>query len=175
MKTAVVTGAAGLIGAETVRFLNEKGFLIAGVDNNMRKEFFGDEASTEWQRKRLEESLPNYRHYSIDIRNEEDVNKLFSEYGSDIELIVHTAAQPSHDWAARAPIVDFTVNANGTLVMLEATRKYAPKAVFIYTSTNKVYGDTPNELPLIELDTRWELDPSHRFAKDGIDESMSID
>lgn len=175
MKTAVVTGAAGLIGAETVRFLHEKGFLIAGVDNNMRKEFFGDEASTEWQRKRLEESLPNYRHYNIDIRNEDDVNKLFSEYGSDIELIVHTAAQPSHDWAARAPIVDFTVNANGTLVMLEATRKYAPKAVFIYTSTNKVYGDTPNELPLVELDTRWEVDPSHRFSKAGIDESMSID
>jgi CDP-paratose 2-epimerase len=175
MDIAIITGSAGLIGAEAVRFFAEKGFKVIGIDNNMRKEFFGDEASTDWQRKQLEEQIPNYKHYSVDIRDTDAIFKIFNEYASDIKLIVHSAAQPSHDWAAKDPFKDFTVNANGTLVMLEATRKYSPNAVFIFTSTNKVYGDTPNYLPLIELEKRWEISDTHAFYKYGIDESMSID
>ena len=175
MNIALVTGSAGLIGAESVRFLSGKNFQILGIDNNMRQEFFGPEASTDWQRKQLEEQIPNYKHFSVDIRNQEDVYKIFKEYSSDIKLIIHTAAQPSHDWAAKDPFKDFTVNANGTLTLLEATRLYAPNAVFIFTSTNKVYGDTPNYLPLIELDKRWEIDKKHKYYEYGIDESMSID
>ena len=175
MNVAIVTGSAGLIGAESVRFLSNKDFKIIGIDNNMRQEFFGAEASTDWQRKQLEESIPNYKHYNTDIRNSEEINDIFKEYNSDIKLIIHTAAQPSHDWAAKDPFKDFTVNANGTLTLLEATRKFSPNAVFIFTSTNKVYGDSPNFLPLIELEKRWELDSSHKYFKNGIDESLSID
>ena len=175
MNIAVVTGSAGLIGAEAVRFLSAKGFSVIGIDNNMRKVFFGDEASTEWQRKRLEDEITGYRHYTADIRDYAEINSIFSEYSKDIKLIIHTAAQPSHDWAAKDPFMDFTVNANGTLNMLEATRNNCPEAVFIFTSTNKVYGDTPNRLPLVELEKRWELDKSHPYAEYGIDESMSID
>jgi CDP-paratose 2-epimerase len=175
MDIAIITGSAGLIGAESVRFFAEHGFKVIGIDNNMRQEFFGAEASTDWQRKQLEEQIPQYKHYHADIRKEEDIFKIFSEYGKDIKLIIHTAAQPSHDWAAKDPFKDFTVNANGTLVLLEATRRYCPEAVFIFTSTNKVYGDTPNYLPLVELEKRWEIDKSHKFYQYGIDESMSID
>lgn len=175
MEIAIITGSAGLIGAESVRFFAEKGFKIVGIDNNMRKEFFGDEASTEWQRKQLEDTISGYKHYHTDIRNETEINQIFQEYGQDIKLIVHAAAQPSHDWAAKDPFKDFSVNANGTLVLLEATRKFCPNAVFIFTSTNKVYGDTPNYLPLIELEKRWEIESNHTFYKYGIDESMSID
>lgn len=175
MDIAIITGSAGLIGAESVRFFADKGFHIVGIDNDMRKEFFGDEASTSWQRKQLEEQIEYYTHCEVDIRNEKDIFKVFDKYGKDIKLIIHTAAQPSHDWAAKDPFKDFTVNANGTLVLLEATRKYCPEAVFIFTSTNKVYGDTPNDLPLIEKEKRWEIDPSHHFYQFGIDETMSID
>ena len=175
MDIAIVTGSAGLIGAEAVRFLSQKDFSVIGIDNDMRKEFFGDDASTEWQRKRLEEEIPGYRHYSVDIRDYEKINSIFSEYQKDIKLIIHTAAQPSHDWAAKDPFMDFSVNANGTLNLLEAVRNNAPDAVFIFTSTNKVYGDTPNRLPLVELEKRWELEQGHPFAEYGIDESMSID
>lgn len=175
MEYIIVTGSAGLIGAEAVRFFAEKNFQIIGIDNDMRKEFFGAEASTDWQRKQLEEQIKNYKHVSIDIRDTDSVFKLFNEYGKDIKCIIHTAAQPSHDWAAKDPFKDFTVNANGTLVLLEATRKYCPEAVFIFTSTNKVYGDTPNYLPLVELEKRWEIDKSHPYFTHGIDESMSID
>lgn len=175
MDIAIVTGSAGLIGAEAVRFLAGKGFSVIGIDNDMRKEFFGDEASTAWQRKRLEEEIPGYRHYSVDIRNYDKINSIFAEYSKDIKLIIHTAAQPSHDWAANDPFMDFSVNANGTLNLLEAVRNNTPDAVFIFTSTNKVYGDTPNRLPLIELEKRWELEKSHPYAECGIDESMSID
>lgn len=175
MNIAVVTGSAGLIGAESVRFLSEQGFSVLGLDNDMRRVFFGDEASTDWQRKQLEASIPAYKHFAIDIRDQKAVEKIFREYGNDIKLVIHAAAQPSHDWAARDPFTDFTVNANGTLTMLEATRRFAPESVFIFTSTNKVYGDTPNLLPLIELDERWEVDTSHPYAKHGIDETMSID
>ena len=175
MGIALVTGSAGLIGAEAVRFFAEKGYGVVGIDNDMRQTFFGADASTEWSRRQLEESVDGYIHRDIDIRDEKAMDALFAEFGKDIEVIIHAAAQPSHDWAANDPFMDFTVNASGTLVCLEMTRKHCPDAVFIFTSTNKVYGDRPNELPLIETDTRWEVDASHPFAEHGIDETMSID
>jgi CDP-paratose 2-epimerase len=175
MNVAIITGAAGLIGSESVAFFANKFDLIVGIDNNLRQYFFGAEASTEWNKNRLSEQFSNYEHHNIDIRNVQDLEVLFKKYGSDIKLIVHAAAQPSHDWAAKEPITDFTVNANGTLNMLEMARLHCEKAVFIFTSTNKVYGDNPNFLPLIEHDLRWEIDQNHAYFKDGIDENMSID
>lgn len=175
MNICVITGSSGLIGSESVAFFAKKFDKIIGIDNNMRQVFFGENASTEWNTQKLIKEVSNFEHFAIDIRNVDELEKLFSNYGSDIKLIVHTAAQPSHDWAAREPLTDFTVNANGTLNMLEMTRLHCPKATFIFTSTNKVYGDTPNYLPLIELDKRWEIDASHTYFKEGIDENMSID
>lgn len=175
MNIAVVTGSAGLIGSESVAFMAEKFDKVIGIDNNLRAYFFGDEASTEWNKKRIEDAYRNYTHYQADIRSEEEIGKIFAEYGRDIKLVIHTAAQPSHDWAAREPFTDFTVNANGTLVLLEMTRKHCPEAVFVFTSTNKVYGDNPNFLPLEEKETRWEIAESHAYYKNGIDELMSID
>ena len=173
MKKALVTGSAGLIGSESVRFFAEKGYQIIGIDNDMRKYFFGKEASTEWNRKKLEEELKDkYTHYDVDIREEKDIEEIFREHSFDI--IIHSAAQPSHDWATREPVTDFTVNVNGTLVLLENFRKHYPEATFIFTSTNKVYGDRPNYLPLVELEKRYELSEDHQYYK-GIDESMSID
>ena len=175
MSVAIITGSAGLIGSEAVEFFASKFDTVVGIDNNMRSYFFGEEASTEWNKNRLQSSVTNYKHYKTDIRNYEEVEKIFKEYGSDIKLIVHTAAQPSHDWAAKEPLTDFHVNATGTINLLEATRHHCPKAVFIFTSTNKVYGDNPNFLPLIEQEKRWELDESHYYFKNGIDEKMSLD
>jgi CDP-paratose 2-epimerase len=175
MSVAVVTGSSGLIGSETAKFLHEKGLDVVGIDNNFRKYFFGPDGSTEWNTAELRQSLKRFTHFPIDVRDQGAVDKVFSELNKDISLVIHTAAQPSHDWAAKEPFTDFSINANGSLVMLEATRRFAPDATFIFTSTNKVYGDTPNELPLIEKETRWELDPKHRWAEHGIDESMSID
>jgi CDP-paratose 2-epimerase len=175
MKIAIVTGAAGLIGAESVRHFADLGFKVVGIDNDMRKYFFGDGASTEWSRKRLETQIEGYEHRAIDIRDQAAIERLFAQYGKDIAVVIHCASQPSHDWAAKEPLTDFTVNANGTLVLLEATRKFCEQAVFIFTSTNKVYGDTPNRLPLVELEQRWEVDRSHPYFAHGIDESMSID
>lgn len=173
MKKALITGSAGLIGSESTKFFAEKGFEIHGIDNNMRAYFFGKEASTEWSKKTLKKELKDqYIHYQVDVRNEREIEKIFKK--NKFDLIIHTAAQPSHDWAAKEPITDFTVNALGTLYLLENLRKYSPDAVFIFTSTNKVYGDTPNKLPLLELDTRYELPKGHKYFK-GIDESMSID
>lgn len=173
MKTTLITGSAGLIGSEAARFFAEKGYRIIGIDNDMRKYFFGPEASTVWNNERLKQDLGyTYICEVADIRDSSVIERIMGEYEPDI--VIHTAAQPSHDWAAQEPNTDFTVNALGTLVMLEATRKHAPNATFIFTSTNKVYGDRPNFLPLIEQETRWEIDPSHPFAE-GIDESMSID
>lgn len=175
MAVAIVTGSAGLIGSEASEYFAELGFDVVGVDNDMRRTFFGPDASTNWQRQRLEKSLgKRYRHHDIDVRDEASLDSLFHHYGRAVDVVVHTAAQPSHDWAAKEPKTDFGVNANGTLNLLEATRKNAPEAVFIFTSTNKVYGDTPNRLPLIEQDTRWEIDPAHPYAN-GIPEGMSID
>ena len=174
MPIAIVTGSAGLIGSESTKALHARGFDVIGIDNDMRSYFFGAEASTGENNTSLIDSLPNYRPHAVDIRDWSATEAIFRMYGSDVKLVIHTAAQPSHDWAAREPLTDFGVNATGTLHILEATRLHAPEAVFIFTSTNKVYGDTPNLLPLVELESRWEIDPSHLFDI-GIDESMSID
>lgn len=172
-KKVLITGSAGLIGSESSKFFAELGFEVHGIDNNMRQYFFGEEASTDWSKKELKKKLKDkYFHYQVDIRDEKKIEEIFKEHIFD--LIIHTAAQPSHDWAAKEPVTDFTVNALGTLYMLENFRKYSPGAVFIFTSTNKVYGDTPNLLPLVEKEKRYELPKSHKFYN-GIDESMSID
>jgi CDP-paratose 2-epimerase len=175
MNVLVVTGSAGLIGSEAVEFLSDKFDLVVGIDNNQREYFFGEGASVEWNNNRLKSKYNNYKHNSIDIRNYTDLEVVFKEYGNDIKMILHTAAQPSHDWAAKEPLTDFTINANGTMNLLELTRLYCIKATFVFTSTNKVYGDTPNNLPLVELENRWELDEKHHWFEKGIDESMSID
>lgn len=175
MSIAVVTGSSGLIGSEATRFLAAKGLRVVGIDNNLRAYFFGSDGSTDWNRAQLEREVRGYEHVAADIRDTDAMGRVFERFGRDIRIVVHTAAQPSHDWAAREPLTDFGVNALGTLALLECTRKHCPDAVFIFTSTNKVYGDTPNRLPLVEGDERWSLDPSHPFATHGIDESMSID
>lgn len=175
MKIALITGSGGLIGSESVSFLAGKFDKIIGIDNDLRAYFFGGAASTEWNISRIQENISNYEHYNVDIRAYDKLEDIFKKYSSNISLIVHTAAQPSHDWAAKEPLTDFTVNANGTINMLELTRLYSPDAVFIFTSTNKVYGDNPNFLPLVEQNLRYEIDESHPFFKNGIDETMSID
>ncbi len=175
MSVVLITGSAGLIGSEATRFFHQQGFDIVGIDNNMRQYFFGVDGSTTWNREQLESGLPKYQHRDIDIRDNRAIDALFAEYGKQIALVIHTAAQPSHDWAAREPMTDFTVNANGTLNLLEAVRRFCPDAAFIFTSTNKVYGDAPNELPLVEHETRWEIDHKHPYYEFGIDESLRID
>ena len=175
MSIAIVTGSSGLIGSQTVKFLAEKGLEVVGIDNNLREYFFGKDGSTLWNLDNLKKTVPHFTNHSIDIRDQDSIFKLFKQYGNDIKLVVHTAAQPSHDWAAQEPFTDFAVNATGTLHMLEATRQFCPQAVFIFTSTNKVYGDKPNELPLVETPTRWEIASTHPYYAKGIDESMSID
>jgi len=175
MGTVVITGSAGLIGSEAARFFHERGLDVLGIDNDLRSSFFGKAASTRRNREQLEETLPRYHHLDLDIRDADGIERAFRERGSEIKAVIHTAAQPSHDWAAREPATDFSVNATGTLNLLEATRNTCPEACFLFTSTNKVYGDRPNALPLIELETRYEIDPSHPYAEHGIDEQMSID
>jgi CDP-paratose 2-epimerase len=175
MPVAIVTGSGGLIGSESVAHLVEGGFDVVGLENDMRARFFGPDASTAQTTEILRERHPDeFRSLEIDIRDEQAVTRVFSDHGDRIEIVVHTAAQPSHDWAASDPQVDFAVNANGTLNLLEATRQHAPDATFIFCSTNKVYGDLPNELPLEELDRRLELPAEHRYHR-GIDTTMSID
>jgi CDP-paratose 2-epimerase len=175
MEIVIITGAAGLIGSESVKFFCDKGYFVVGIDNDMRSYFFGQDASTTWMVKDLQRTFTDFLNHAVDIRDTNVIFNLFSEYNSDICLVIHTAAQPSHDWAAHEPVTDFTVNANGTLNLLEATRRFCPNAVFIFTSTNKVYGDRPNSLPFIELEMRWELMETHGYFTNGIDESMSID
>ncbi len=175
MGVIIVTGSAGLIGSSTVRLFAGLGHTILGVDNDMRAYFFGGGASTRPMAEELAGELPRYSHIAADIRDYDRLARLFQEHAGAIEAVIHTAAQPSHDWAAREPQTDFGINATGTLNLLELTRLHAPEAVFIFTSTNKVYGDRPNELPLVEEGTRWEVDPTHPYAAEGIDESMSID
>jgi CDP-paratose 2-epimerase len=174
MRTVVVTGSAGLIGSETVKRFAQDGARVIGIDNDMRAQFFGAEASTGKTRDLLVQQVRGYEHHGLDIRDGSAVLELFKEHSRRIDAIVHTAAQPSHDWAARDPQIDFTVNANGTLNLLEAARKYCPEAPFVFTSTNKVYGDTPNRLPLQELERRWEIQAGHEYEP-GISETMSID
>lgn len=176
MSIAVITGSAGLIGAAAVRRFAAEGLDIVGIDNDMRRFFFGDGASTAPSRKALERELMGlYRHEAIDIRDIKAISSVFRRYGKEIAAVVHTAAQPSHDWAASEPLTDFGVNAVGTLNLLEATRQWAPEAVFLFTSTNKVYGDAPNNLPIIEGESRYEVDPAHPYASHGIDEMLTID
>lgn len=175
MDIAIITGAAGLVGSESVAYLANKFDQVIGIDNDLRASLFGPEASVIWNRDRLLNKFSNYKHLDLDIRNEEAIDKVFSDFRDDVKLIVHAAAQPSHDWAAKDPRLDFTVNAIGTLNLLECLRNFCPEAVFIFMSTNKVYGDRPNELPLRELKTRWEIDESHPYFEKGVDEQMSID
>ena len=172
MKTILVTGSGGLIGSEAVRFFAEKGFRVIGIDNDMRSYFFGADGSVRKNIEHLTSTIAQYRHYEVDIRSYPDVEQFFSTHKFD--GVIHTAAQPSHDWAVREPLTDFTVNALGTHHLLEATRCYAPDAVFIFLSTNKVYGDLPNTLPIIEQETRYELPETHPYYQ-GIDETLSID
>ena len=174
MNAIVVTGSAGLIGSETVRRFAKDGARVVGIDNDMRAQFFGAEASTKKVRDDLIANVRGYEHHNIDIRHGSAVTKLFSRHRGEIDAVVHTASQPSHDWAARDPQMDFSVNANGTLNLLEAARNFCPEAPFIFASTNKVYGDMPNRLPLRELETRWEIEPGHEYEP-GIPETMSID
>jgi CDP-paratose 2-epimerase len=172
---AIVTGSGGLIGSESVRYFVEQGFEVVGIDNDMRAYFFGPSASTAPNTERLVAELDGaFRPLQLDIRDDEALSRVLAEHSPRVELILHTAAQPSHDWAASEPQTDFSVNATGTLNLLEAARRHAPDATFVFTSTNKVYGDTPNHLPLEELATRLELPKAHRWY-DGVDLEMSID
>jgi CDP-paratose 2-epimerase len=175
MSIVIVTGSGGLVGSESARLFAERGWDVAGIDNDMRARFFGAEASVAGNLARLTSDLPEYRHHALDIRDRDGVDEVFARYGKSIGAVIHAAAQPSHDWAAREPHTDFGVNAVGTLNLLEAARRHAPAAPFVFTSTNKVYGDTPNRLPLVEQETRYAVAPEHPFAANGIDESMSID
>lgn len=175
MPTAIVTGSGGLIGSETCKRLAAEGMDVVGIDNDMRAYFFGSDASTGLSVQGLQKTLPRYMHYHVDIRDSAAVREIFARFGKDISVVIHTAAQPSHDWAAKEPHTDFGINAVGTLNLLEAARLNCPDAVFIFTSTNKVYGDTPNRLPLVETATRWEIDCAHPYFACGIDEQMSID
>ena len=175
MSVVLVTGAGGLIGSEAAEFFAGKGMEVVGIDNDMRRYFFGETASTAWKVDGLIKREKRYRHEHVDIRDLAGLTAIFERYASDIHAIIHAAAQPSHDWAAREPLTDFTVNALGTVNLLELTRKHCPEASFIFTSTNKVYGDSPNRLPLEEQATRWELKADHPFNAHGIDETMSID
>jgi CDP-paratose 2-epimerase len=174
MAIAIITGSGGLIGSESVRYFAEQGFDVIGLENDMRSRFFGPSASTTPTSERLVQEVDSFRWEQIDIRDADGVSALFARHARDIELIVHTAAQPSHDWAASDPQTDFTVNANGTLNLLQAARDHCPDATFVFTSTNKVYGDRPNSLPLQELATRLELPEDHRWYR-GVDTEMSID
>jgi len=174
MRKVIVTGSAGLIGSETVKHFAKEGCRVVGIDNDMRSRFFGAEASTQKTRDQLVQTIHEYEHHDLDIRDAKGVLDLFRQHRGHIAAVVHTAAQPSHDWAARDPQTDFTVNANGTLNLLEAAREVCPETPFVFTSTNKVYGDTPNRLPLRELPLRWEIEPGHEYEP-GISETMSID
>jgi CDP-paratose 2-epimerase len=174
MGTVVVTGAGGLIGSEAVGHFVEAGYDVIGIENDMRARFFGPEASTARNLRRLQDAYPELRVLDLDIRDADGIVRCFWAAGKRLELVVHTAAQPSHDWAASDPQTDFGVNAAGTLNLLEATRRFAPDATFVFMSTNKVYGDTPNRLPLADLDSRLELPQDHRWYG-GIDTTMSID
>ena len=172
-KYVLVTGSDGLVGSESVRYFSKLGFKIIGIDNNSRKKFFGEDASVLGNRHKLKKHVPEYSHFNIDITGEQ-VESIFKKYRDDIKLIIHTAAQPSHDWAATNPYLDFNVNAFGTLNLLENTRKYCKDAVFIFTSTNKVYGDNPNKIDFIEEEKRYSPKQGSKYLA-GINEKFSID
>lgn len=173
MKICIVTGSNGLVGSESVRFFSSKKFKVIGIDNNFRKLFFGKNGDTSWVKKKLNSELKNYKHFNYDVRDEKNISNIFKKYSKDIKIIIHCAAQPSHDWAYQNPKLDFETNANGTLNLLQNFYKFCPKSVFINLSTNKVYGDNPNKLNFIEKKLRYELPSNHRYFK-GVDEDMSI-
>lgn len=168
----LVTGSGGLIGSESVRLFSEKGFKAYGIDNDMRGYFFGNEGSTRWNFEKLQSDVPGYTHYDVDVRNRDAVEAIFKQ--KKFDLIIHAAGQPSHNWSAKDPLTDFGINATGTLIMLENMRKYCPDAVFIFTSSSKVYGDMPNKLQLVEYETRFDLEKEDRFYE-GIDETVPFD
>jgi len=174
MPIVIITGSVGLVGSEAVNFFSQKGFEVIGIDNNLRKFFFGNDGSTSWLKRKIIKNNPKYKHFNVDIRNYQSLEKIFKIYKKSISLIIHCAAQPSHDYGKNFPKIDFDVNASGTLNLLELTRKFCPKSPFIFMSTNKVYGDNPNKLKIIEKKNRYELSKSNKFFK-GIDENMSVD
>ncbi len=173
MSIVLVTGSCGLVGSESVKFFALKGYRVIGIDNNRRKFFFGNEGDTTSIKKNLKK-IKKYHHYNYDIRDKNSIKRIFKKYNKKIKLIIHAAAQPSHDWAKNYPMIDFDINAKSTLNLLENTHHYCPRAVFIFMSTNKVYGDNPNKLKFIEKKTRWEISSNNNFSK-GINENMSID
>ena len=171
VKKLIVTGSSGLIGSEVVTYFDALGWQVYGVDNNMRRDFFGEKGDTRWNQQRLQNACKNFTHHELDIRDRQGVLAYVEQIKPD--MIVHTAAQPSHDLAASRPFDDFDVNASGTLNLLEAARRHVPDVTFAHLSTNKVYGDRPNTIPMAELETRWDYaDPTYA---NGIDETMSID
>ena len=174
MSIAIITGSSGLIGSESVNFFCKKGFDVVGIDKNLRKFFFGDSSSTFWIKNKLIKTYKNFNNYNIDIRDEQKLNKIFLKFKKNIKLVIHSAAQPSHDYGKNFPKLDFSINAAATLNLLELTRKHCPDAVFIFMSTNKVYGDNPNKLNFLEKKTRWELELRNKNYK-GIDEKFSVD
>ncbi len=174
MSLVIITGSTGLVGSEAVNFFCDKGFDVIGVDNNLRKFFFGKDGSTIWVKNKLLKRNKNFKNLNLDIRSYEKLKKIFKRYSRNISLIIHCAAQPSHDYGINYPIIDFNVNATGTLNLLELTKKYCPNSPFIFMSTNKVYGDNPNKLNLLEKKNRWELSKKNKYFK-GIDEQFSID
>ena len=174
MSVVLITGSSGLVGSESVNFFCKKGFDVIGIDNNLRRFFFGSEGSTLWVRNSLLKKNKSFKSYNVDIRNYEKLSKIFQKYKKQISLIIHCAAQPSHDYGKNYPIIDFNVNATGTLNLLELTKKYCYDAKFIFMSTNKVYGDNPNKLKFYEKNSRWELKKNDNFFK-GIDEKFPID
>ena len=175
MSIALITGSGGLVGSEAAAFLHDKALDVVGIDNDMRATLFGREGSTACRVSELKRTIPAYQHQSLDIRDFAKLEKLFAAIGKDLKVVIHAAAQPSHDWAARDPFTDLAINANGTLNLLELTRRHAAGAAFVLLSTNKVYGDRPNGWPLIELDTRWEIDPADNRHSRGIHETMGVD
>tara|TARA_B100000945_G_scaffold316930_1_gene318779 strand:+ start:105 stop:1151 length:1047 start_codon:yes stop_codon:yes gene_type:complete len=174
MALVLITGSCGLVGSESSAFFSNKGFEILGIDNNSRKSFFGKDGDINWVKNKLKRNIKRYNHLNLDIRNYEGLEKIFKRYRKEIKLIIHSAAQPSHDWAKTNIIEDFNINAKGTVNLLELTKKYCYDAPFVFMSTNKVYGDNPNKLPLIEKKTRWEIKSNHTY-KNGVGENMSID
>ncbi len=174
MPVVIITGSSGLVGSESVNFFCNKGFDVIGLDNNLREFFFGKDGSTKLVKKSLVKKNKNFRSFNIDIRNYNSLEKIFKKYKKNISLIIHCAAQPSHDYGKNFPIIDFDVNAKGTLNLLELTKTYCSDAKFIFMSSNKVYGDNPNNLKMIETKKRWELKKNHQYYK-GINETFSID
>jgi CDP-paratose 2-epimerase len=171
VKEILITGSSGLIGSEAVQFYDGKGYSVVGIDSNMRQVFFGPKGDTSWNLERLKKGARKFTHYDVDIRDRGRLFDLFRDH--DFDMVIHCAAQPSHDKAGEIPLLDFEVNALGTVNLLEATRQFCPEAIFIHMSTNKVYGDAPNELPLIETETRYDYARKEDYH--GVSEECRID